>query len=40
MHMKVRIMVVGRVWDGMLCEYVSEEGADGEGPDSEASSLL
>ncbi len=27
--MKVRIMDVGRVWDGMLCACVNEEGRDG-----------
>jgi hypothetical protein len=30
-HMKVRNMGVRRVWDGILCACVSEEGADGEG---------
>jgi hypothetical protein len=29
MNMKVRIVGVGRVWDGMLCACVSEEGGDG-----------
>ena len=38
--MKVRSMGVGRVWDGMLCVSVSEEGGDGEGVGSEAPSLL
>jgi hypothetical protein len=38
--MKVRRMGVGRVWDGILCAYVNEEGGDGEGADSEAPSLL
>jgi hypothetical protein len=38
--MKVRSVDVGRVWDCILCPYVSEEGGDGEGPDSEVSSLL
>ena len=37
--MKVR-MGVGRVWDGMLCTCVSEEGGDGEGVGSEVPSLL
>jgi hypothetical protein len=31
---------VWRVWDGMLCTCVSEEGGDGEGAGSEAPSLL
>jgi hypothetical protein len=38
--MKVRSMGVGRVWDGILCAYVSEEGGDGEGVSSEEPSLL
>jgi hypothetical protein len=38
--MKVWNMGVGRVWDGMLCVCVSEEGGDGEGTVSEATSLL
>ena len=38
--MKVRNMVMGRVWDGMLCTCVSEEGGYVEGVDSEESSLL
>jgi hypothetical protein len=38
--MKVKIMGVGRVWGGILCASVSEEGGDGEGPDSEAPSLV
>jgi len=38
--MKVRIVVVRRVWDCMLCACVSEEGGDGEGSVSEAPSLL
>jgi hypothetical protein len=38
--MKVRNVGVGRVWDCMLCTCASEEGGDGEGEDSEASSLL
>jgi hypothetical protein len=38
--MKVRSMVVGRVWDGILCVCVREEGVDREGVDSEESSLL
>ncbi len=29
--MKVRSVVVGRVWDCMMCVCVSEEGGDGEG---------
>jgi len=29
--MIVRSVGVGRVWDCMLCTYVSEEGGDGEG---------
>jgi hypothetical protein len=39
-HMKVRRVVVGRVWDCVLCTCVNEEDCDGEGTDSEASSLL
>ena len=38
--MKVRIMDVGRVWDGMMCTCMKEEGGDGEGAFSEPSSLL
>ena len=38
--MKVRIMGVGRVWDGMLCTCVREVGGDGEGAGTEASSLM
>ena len=38
--MKVRNMDVGRVWDGMMCTCVNEEGGDGEGVFSEPSSLL
>ena len=38
--MKVRSVSVGRVWDCMLCTSVSEQGGDGEGVGSEASSLL
>jgi hypothetical protein len=37
--MKVRSVVVRRVWDCMLCVFVSEEGGDGEGAGSETSSL-
>jgi hypothetical protein len=38
--MKVRSVGVGRVWDCILCTCMSEEGWDGEGVDSEESSLL
>jgi hypothetical protein len=38
--MKVRSVGVRRVWDCILCEYVSEEGGDGKGVVSETSSLL
>ncbi len=38
--MKVRRVVVGRVWDCVLCTCVNKEDCDGEGTDSEASSLL
>jgi hypothetical protein len=38
--MIVRSVGVGRVWDCMMCTYVSEEGGDREGVDSEAPSLL
>ena len=38
--MKVRNVVLGRVWDCILCTCVSEEGGDGEGPGSEGTSLL
>jgi hypothetical protein len=38
--MNVRSVGVGRVWDCILCTCVSEEGGDGEGAGSEASSLL
>ncbi len=31
---------MGRVWDGILCTYVSEEGGDGEGAVSAMPSLL
>jgi hypothetical protein len=31
---------VGRVWDGMLCTYVNEEGGDREDVDSEGTFLL
>jgi hypothetical protein len=37
--MKVRRVNVGRVWDSMLCTSLSEEGGDGEGVVSEATSL-
>ena len=33
-------MVVGRVWDCMMCTCVSVEGGDGESMDSEVLSLL
>jgi hypothetical protein len=39
-HMKVRSVDVGRVWDCMLCTCMSEKGGDGEGESSEAPSLL
>jgi hypothetical protein len=39
-HMKVKDVDVGRVWDCMLCTCVSEEGWDVEGAGSEAPSLL
>ena len=38
--MKVRNMVVGRVWDGILCSSVREEGVDGEGVGSEESIVV
>ncbi len=38
--MKVRIVGVRRVWDCMLCTFVSEEGGDGKGETSETPSLL
>ena len=38
--MKVRIVGVRRVWDCMLCAYVSEEGGNGKGAGSGAPSLL
>jgi hypothetical protein len=38
--MKVRIVGVRRVWDCMLCTFVSEEGGDEEGVRSETPSLL
>ncbi len=38
--MKVRNMDVGRVWDGILYECVSEEGGDGETTDLEPSQGL
>ncbi len=34
------VVDVGRVWDCILCTYVSEEGGDGEGETSEAPSLM
>jgi hypothetical protein len=37
--MKVR-MGVGRVWDGILCTYVREEGGNGQGSGSDDPSLL
>ena len=40
MYVNVRRVGVGRVGVCMLCTSVSEEGGDGEGADSEASSLL
>ncbi len=40
MYVNVRNVVVGRVGGCMLCTYVSEEGDDGEGTDSEGLSLL
>ncbi len=40
MHVNVRNVGVGRVWDCMLCACVSEEGGDGESAGSEALSLL
>jgi len=39
-HRNVRSVGVGRVWDCMMCACVSEEGGDGEGADSETTSLL
>jgi hypothetical protein len=38
--MKVRSVGMRRVWDCMLCGYVSEEGGDGKDTDSETSTLL
>jgi hypothetical protein len=38
--MKVRSVGVGRVWDCILCTCVSEEGWDGKGAGSEATSLM
>jgi hypothetical protein len=38
--MKVRIVGVRRVWDCILCTYVSEEGGDGEDTVSETPSLF
>ncbi len=35
MHMNVRSVDVGSVWDCMLCTCVSEEGGDGEGEPKE-----
>ena len=40
MHVNVRSVGVGRVWDCMLCTCVSEEGGDGESAGSKALSLL
>ncbi len=40
MHVNVRSVDVGRVWDCMMCTCVSEEGGDGESEVSEALSLL
>jgi hypothetical protein len=40
MYMKVRSVVVGRVWDCMMCTCVSEKGGDGDGESSDAPSLL
>jgi hypothetical protein len=39
-HVNVRSVDVGRVWNCILCICVSEEGWDGESVDSEALSLL
>jgi hypothetical protein len=38
--MKVRNMGMGRVWDGILCTCVNEEGGDGEGVGSETPSRM
>jgi hypothetical protein len=38
--MIVRLVDVGRVWDCILCTDVREEGGDGEGVGSEATSLM
>ena len=38
--MKVRSVGVRRVWDCILCGYVSEEGGDGKGGVLETPSLL
>jgi hypothetical protein len=38
--MIVRSVGVGRGWDCILCTCVNEEGGDGEGVDSEGTSLL
>ncbi len=40
MHVNVRIVVVGRVWDCILCIDISEEGGDGEKTVSESLSLM
>ncbi len=40
MYINVRIMGVGRVWDGMLFPSVTEEGGNGEGVGTEVPSLL
>jgi hypothetical protein len=38
--MKVRSVGVRRVWDCMMCAYVSEEGGDRKGAGSETPSLM
>ena len=38
--MKVRSVGVRRVWDCMMCSFVSEEGGDGKGAASKTPSLL
>ena len=40
MHVNVRSVGVGRVWDCVLCTCVSKEGRDGESAGSKALSLL
>ena len=40
MHVNVRSVGVGRVWDCMICTCVSEEGGGEKSADSESLSLM